>query len=787
MQPSANNSYNSGPLVISVPPFGALLASGSVYWPDGARSNGWCSPGTLIYVSLLSASDGETVVPGTFQRFDNASSCGINQVMWNNPDNATAAVLLGISCVSTACTGRIGFMAGPTPIVDVPPGNSSSSASCPTWMTWQSSAFDTNDCRLAPGYYVTANGTGALCPAGAYCPGAMTLGEAMAITTGGLIPCPPGSLNASTLSGATSLALCGVVPDSSLLNTSTCALAVMTNPSSKVATLSLVGGQSNVNGSTALASLSSGTWLPAQYGSAFLRSPASAVGGVTFMQIGFSLPNTNVSSAATFPLPPASETAWAVNASSAIAYPSLTMNAVPYAPASGVAPPSTITATGAVSAMPALVLPWASPFNDVCVAVGLTLSPSDAAFHVSTFTASQRLGNIVAQHGPALNFCSIVSSNAAAAAPSSGLLFLVCGAAGNQSVVALTLDSNSGTSTPYTSTVLWNTPLNSTQTVVVVVTGIDHSANGQLLTVFALCNLAGRTNASLASAQIASATGAFVAPFAAVASPSGTWLASSSMLNGTNLSSSSLTVPGGAASPNSTLVPSLTRLPSQLPSSDCSSRSDGSLLMLQLGSGTNIPVVCHSGMILLAKLDGGSPVWNYASWLWTTTATLNPSSLAFDTVEAKLAAFNTVPVSRLRLGMLSLPSKNTDTAPTAVSWLNVTLSGTYPSLLSAILANTTLAANATPSQWINLLGSAGSNSFGNTSACVAQGFNVGAPTATATNVRIGLTAASVAAPTCSGWYTVGFGLSSGGGNVTSTIGGALSSSFFRRIGYILGS
>ena len=780
---SQNNGLSSGPLVISVPPLGALLASGSSLWPDGAQTNAWCNPGTLVYITLLSASDGETLVGGTFQRFDiNASYCSVNELIWTNADNVTATVLLGITCVSTSCTGRISFMAGPTPVVDVPPGNTSASSPCPPWMTWQSSAFDTNDCRLAPGYYVTSDGTGTLCPDGAFCPGGMTLGEASATTTGGLVPCPPGSLYKSTLSGANSAASCGAVTDWSLPTSSIGAFAIV-NPTGN-ATLSVLpssavlGNQTNVSvlkAGIALLYELPGTWLPALHGSALLRSPAAAVGGVTFMQIGFQLPNGSGASSTSPSVPPYEV---AFNASSS-AYPSLTITAGPYLTTPGAATPPTTTVTGALSTMPALVFPWSAPFGDVSVAVGVSPSPVDAAFHVTTFTASQRLGGIVSQHGPALGDCLTLSSSAAAAVPSTNNFILVCGIPGNQSVVAINLGNSSNA--PYSSTLLWTIRLNTTQPRVVVVTGIDTSPDGQLLTIFALCNSTGRGNSTLATALVATANGTLLSQFSAIASPA-PWLASPSMLNGTaavDLSSGSL----AALSSSDATVTSLVRVPPQLPSSDCSSRPDGSSTVLQLGSGTTMPVVCHSGMVLLAKLDGGSPLWSYASWLWTTNTVLNPNSLTFDTVEAKLAAFNAVPVSRLRLGMLSLPAANSTTPAATVLWLNVTLGATFPSLLSAIMANATLASNMTSAQWTSLLGGPG----GIAAACATQGFNVASTAAAANSVRIGLLAASVASPSCSGWYTVGFGLDSSGGNVTATTGSVQSSSSSRRFGFILGA
>jgi hypothetical protein len=57
------------------------------------------------------------------------------------------------------------------------------------------------------------------------------------------------------------------------------------------------------------------------------------------------------------------------------------------------------------------------------------------------------------------------------------------------------------------------------------------------------------------------------------------------------------------------------------------------------------------GWTLLLKADGTRPTFRFASPLWSNAETLNPQSPDLDFTEAKLAGFNNMPFSQLRLGM----------------------------------------------------------------------------------------------------------------------------------------
>jgi hypothetical protein len=58
------------------------------------------------------------------------------------------------------------------------------------------------------------------------------------------------------------------------------------------------------------------------------------------------------------------------------------------------------------------------------------------------------------------------------------------------------------------------------------------------------------------------------------------------------------------------------------------------------------------GWTLALKLDGAKKTFVYDSPLWTNSETLNPTSPGLDDTEAKLASFNTMPFTTLRVGML---------------------------------------------------------------------------------------------------------------------------------------
>ena len=59
------------------------------------------------------------------------------------------------------------------------------------------------------------------------------------------------------------------------------------------------------------------------------------------------------------------------------------------------------------------------------------------------------------------------------------------------------------------------------------------------------------------------------------------------------------------------------------------------------------------GWTLLLKIDGKSSLFVYGSALWTTDATVNPDKPEFDSGQAKVAAFSSLPFEELRLGMKS--------------------------------------------------------------------------------------------------------------------------------------
>jgi hypothetical protein len=115
---------------------------------------------------------------------------------------------------------------------------------------------------------------------------------------------------------------------------------------------------------------------------------------------------------------------------------------------------------------------------------------------------------------------------------------------------------------------------------------------------------------------------------------------------------------------------------------------------------------CINGMVLLAKLDGRQNTWHYNSPLWTDTSVLNGSSLLFDHYEAKLEAFNRLPVSSLRLGMSAI-----DAPSNAVRWVTVELQSQFPSLQAALSTsgrNTGFFAGVGRSTWKSLIGPAAS-------------------------------------------------------------------------------
>jgi hypothetical protein len=73
------------------------------------------------------------------------------------------------------------------------------------------------------------------------------------------------------------------------------------------------------------------------------------------------------------------------------------------------------------------------------------------------------------------------------------------------------------------------------------------------------------------------------------------------------------------------------------------------------------------GWTLVLKADGNKPTWHFSGELWTNTGLLNPDKPGLDQTEAKLAGFNSMPFTELRLGMI-------DGGETR--WITVKASGT---------------------------------------------------------------------------------------------------------------
>jgi hypothetical protein len=154
---------------------------------------------------------------------------------------------------------------------------------------------------------------------------------------------------------------------------------------------------------------------------------------------------------------------------------------------------------------------------------------------------------------------------------------------------------------------------------------------------------------------------------------------------------------------------------------DCAGQPDGPVLLLSSSRTTLYNATCLSGYVLLAKLNGDSVAWvrcmhasaqrclpacmraplsvsglmqhfsplvsfsflqSYDSTLWTTTRTLNATSLAFDQTDAKLDAFNLFPLSTVRVGMF-------DVDGSALSrFIDLPLPAQYASMHELMVGNT---------------------------------------------------------------------------------------------------
>jgi hypothetical protein len=144
-------------------------------------------------------------------------------------------------------------------------------------------------------------------------------------------------------------------------------------------------------------------------------------------------------------------------------------------------------------------------------------------------------------------------------------------------------------------------------------------------------------------------------------------------------------IPTPSPSAVSTLVPS--SIPSALPSpkpspisvTTCSGKADGIYTIVT--ASTSFSGYCYDSYLLLAKLNGALSTWSYSNAIWYDTTTYNPESLLMDTTtEAKLTAYNSFPINRIRIGMTS------DTVANAV-FSDITLPTSYASLQALFSAN----------------------------------------------------------------------------------------------------
>jgi hypothetical protein len=103
---------------------------------------------------------------------------------------------------------------------------------------------------------------------------------------------------------------------------------------------------------------------------------------------------------------------------------------------------------------------------------------------------------------------------------------------------------------------------------------------------------------------------------------------------------------------------------------------------------------------------------SYDSSLWTSTRTLNPTSLAFDRTDAKLDAYNLFLISTVRVGM-------SDDDGSALTFIDLPLESQYASMLELMSANTFTPTHAGRAAWLDLGGPGASLELG----CSREGFN----------------------------------------------------------------
>jgi len=111
------------------------------------------------------------------------------------------------------------------------------------------------------------------------------------------------------------------------------------------------------------------------------------------------------------------------------------------------------------------------------------------------------------------------------------------------------------------------------------------------------------------------------------------------------------------------------------------------------------------GWTLVLKIDGAKTTFAYDSPLWTNDETLNPTSTAIDTVEAKLASFSTMPFTSLRLGMLDGTRR----------WIRLAVAGVS---LRAVFSGPAITTTAGRAEWSKLLSNPKLQVY-----CSAEGLN----------------------------------------------------------------
>lgn len=157
----------------------------------------------------------------------------------------------------------------------------------------------------------------------------------------------------------------------------------------------------------------------------------------------------------------------------------------------------------------------------------------------------------------------------------------------------------------------------------------------------------------------------------------------------------------------------------------CAGLPDGPATLAAVG-GQAFGATCLGGFALLAKIDGSKTTWAYNSALWTTGSVLNPASMAMDQTEAKLNAFNLLPVSALRIGFAPFGSGNA-----VMTWLTLPFGMEFASLQAAMSAGV-VSTSAGRAAWMAAAGPEASLQPN----CNAEGLNLGC-TGFLTNVRIG--------------------------------------------------